>query len=210
MHAGQQFEKYFCSKCQDKLPYLHCQAKCHFDKKKSNYVLCGNMNVDVSPYVSKFKFFFKNACFTMTAWIHVSLLQSKIEMIYFRKMLAIETQHRNATHILDMSCCYQHQRQKYHNENDKICMFIHYMYVDILFPLTKVIPIMFEHVTTHYQTLEIWIGHNAMCYRNFNVFPHALPYIFSQFNMVWGYLQRVTKHYRRIYKKVYTNIFFKK
>ena len=33
-------------------------------------------------------------------------------------------------------------------------MFIHYMYVDILFPLTKAIPIMFERVTTHYQTLK--------------------------------------------------------
>ena len=41
-------------------------------------------------------------------------------------------------------------------------MFIHYMYVDILFPLTKAILIMFEHVTKHYQTLQTWIGHNAM------------------------------------------------
>ena len=32
-------------------------------------------------------------------------------------------------------------------------MVIHYMYVDILFPLTKTIPIMFERVTTHNQTL---------------------------------------------------------
>ena len=29
-------------------------------------------------------------------------------------------------------------------------MFIHYMYADILFPLAKAIPIMFEYVTTHY------------------------------------------------------------
>ena len=29
------------------------------------------------------------------------------------------------------------------------------MLVDILFALTKAIPIMFEHVTTHYQTLPI-------------------------------------------------------
>ena len=40
-------------------------------------------------------------------------------------------------------------------------MFIHYMYVDILFPLTKAVPITFENVTTHYQTLQTWIGHNA-------------------------------------------------
>ena len=30
---------------------------------------------------------------------------------------------------------------------------MHYMYLDILFPLTKAIPIMFERVTTRYQTL---------------------------------------------------------
>ena len=67
-------------------------------------------------------------------------------------------------------------------------MYIHTLYaVDILFSLTKVIPILFEHVTTHHQTLQTWIDHNATCYHNFNALPHALqyvlPYIFSQFNM---------------------------
>ena len=66
-------------------------------------------------------------------------------------------------------------------------MFIHYMYADIRFPLTKAIPIMFERVTTHYQTLWTWIGHYATRYHNFNALPyalpHALPYIFSQFNI---------------------------
>ena len=57
------------------------------------------------------------------------------------------------------------------------------MYVDIIFPLTKAIPIMFECVTTYYQTLKTWIGHSARCYHKFNALPHALPYIFSQFNM---------------------------
>ena len=33
-------------------------------------------------------------------------------------------------------------------------MFIHYVYVDILFPLTKANPIMLERVTTHYKTPE--------------------------------------------------------
>ena len=51
------------------------------------------------------------------------------------------------------------------------------MYVDILFPLTKAIPIMFERVTTHYQTLQTWIGHNATHNHNFNTLPQALPYI---------------------------------
>ena len=61
------------------------------------------------------------------------------------------------------------------------------MYVDILFHLTKAIQIMFERVTTHYQTLQTWTGHNVTRYHNFNALshalPHALPYIFSQFNM---------------------------
>ena len=61
------------------------------------------------------------------------------------------------------------------------------MYIDILFSLTKTIPVMSKRVTTHNQTLQTWIGHNAMCYHNFNAsphaLPHALPYILSQFNM---------------------------
>ena len=78
-----------------------------------------------------------------------------------------------------MSCCYKHQKQRYPNENSKTCIFIQYMYVDIFSPLAKAIPIMFDHVTTHYQTLQTWIGHDATCYHNLN----ALPYIFSQLNM---------------------------
>ena len=69
-------------------------------------------------------------------------------------------------------------------------MYVHTpYYVDIVFPLTKIIPIMFERVTTHYQTLQTWMLHNATCYRNFDVLPHALAYIFSQFNMG---MQRIT------------------
>ena len=82
-----------------------------------------------------------------------------------------------------MSCCHKHQQQRSHHENAKICMFIHYMFVDILFPLTKAIPIMFERVTKHYQTPQTWTGYNATCYHNFNALPHALSYNFSQFNM---------------------------
>ena len=66
-------------------------------------------------------------------------------------------------------------------------MFIHYIYVDILFPQAKAILIIFKRVTKHYQTLQTWISHNATRYHNFNALPHALPhalpYIFSQFNM---------------------------
>ena len=60
-----------------------------------------------------------------------------------------------------MTSCHKHQQQRSQNENIKIFMFIYYMYVDVLFPLTKAILIMFEHVTMHYQTLETWIDHNA-------------------------------------------------
>ena len=41
------------------------------------------------------------------------------------------------------------------------------MYVDILFALIKAIPIMFEGITTYYQTLKTWIGHNARRYHQF-------------------------------------------
>ena len=53
------------------------------------------------------------------------------------------------------------------------------MFADILLLLTKGIPIMFEPVTTHYQTLQTWIRHNATRYHNFKALPHTLPYIFS-------------------------------
>ena len=108
-------------------------------------------------------------------------------MIYFPKQVCVIIIHRNTTHILDMSCCHKHHQQRYHNKNTKICMFIHYLHGDIIFPQTKAILIMFEHVTTHYQTLQTWIDHNATRYHNFNTLPHALPhalsYIFSLFNM---------------------------
>ena len=64
-----------------------------------------------------------------------------------------------------------------------------------------------ERVTTHYQTIQTWIGHNVMRYHNFISLPYALPHallhIFSWSSMVWGYLQRVTTRYRQIDKKIY-------
>ena len=41
-------------------------------QKCQNNVLCGNMNVDVSPYILKRQF--KTTCSTITATIHVGLL----------------------------------------------------------------------------------------------------------------------------------------
>ena len=105
--------------------------------------------MDVPAYIWKFKFFFKNTCSTVIAWIHVGLFWPKSEIIYLPQKVCLIIIHTNTTHILDMSCCHKHQQQRYHNENTKIYMFIHYIYVDILFPLSKAIPNMFERVTTH-------------------------------------------------------------
>ena len=58
-----------------------------------------------------------------------------------------------------------------------------------------------------FQTLQTWIGHSATRHHNFNVLLHMLPYIFSHFNMVWGYLQCVTMRYRQIYKKYILIVF---
>ena len=43
-------------------------------QKYQNDVLCGNMNMDVSPCTLKFNLFLKNVFSTMTARIHVGLL----------------------------------------------------------------------------------------------------------------------------------------
>ena len=69
------------------------------------------------------------------------------------------------------------------------------------------------HYHMHYRPFSLsltWVDHNATRYHNFNMLLHALPYIFSQFSVVWGYLQRVTTRYHQIYKKVYILIFFLK
>ena len=57
-----------------------------------------------------------------------------------------------------------------------------------------------ECVTTHYYTLQTWIGHNVTRY-NVNALPHLLQYIFSEICLVLDYLQRVTI-------VCFTNIFF--
>ena len=43
-------------------------------QKCQNDVLYVNVNVDVSHYILKFKFFFNNTCSTITAWIDAGLL----------------------------------------------------------------------------------------------------------------------------------------
>ena len=42
---------------------------------------------------------------------------------------------------------------------------------------------------TRYRTFSLsltWVGYSAMHYHNFNVLPHTIPYIFTQFSMVLG------------------------
>ena len=107
----------------------------------------------------------------------------KVKWYTFLKMVSLIIINRNITHILDMSCCHKPQQQRCHHENNKICMFINYVYVDVLFSLAKAIAIMLERVIRNNQTLQTWIGHNATRYHNFNALPHALPYIFSQVTM---------------------------
>ena len=100
-------------------------------------------------------------------------------MIYVPKNFCPIIIHKKPTHILDMSYCHKHHQQRYPNENTKICIFMHYMYVDILFPLTKSTTIMSERVVTYCQTLKTWIGHNARRYHKFNALPHALQHALS-------------------------------
>ena len=57
-----------------------------------------------------------------------------------------------------------------------------------------------------FQKLTVTSG-NATRYHHFNALAHALSYIFSQFNMVWGYLQCVTikfieKHILTFFQKL--------
>ena len=82
----------------------------------------------------------------MNAWIHVDLLQLKGETIYLSKrfvqLLLKETHHifQICRSVISLS------NERNHNENIKMCMLIQHTYVDILFLLTKVIPVMFERV----------------------------------------------------------------
>ena len=109
-----------------------------------------------------------------------------------------------------MSCVHKHQQQRYNSENTKKCMFIDYIHVDILFPPTKVIQIMFERVITLYQTL---LHGQAIiqCVTIISMCYHTRYRIFS-FSLAWfgGYLRRVTMRYHQIYKKIHIHIFLEK
>ena len=64
-----------------------------------------------------------------------------------------------------------------------------------------------ERVTTHYQTLQTWIGLNETIYYSLNALPHEWRYFFTEICLVLGYLQHVTTCYHYFFFKN-INIFF--
>ena len=149
-------------------------------------------------YILKFKFFFKNTCFAMTAWIHVGLLESECKMIFLPKQVCLTIIHKNTTHILDISISrigILMEILKY------VCSYT--ICILNFFPSNKSLSNYVERVTTHYQTLQTRIGQNASRYLNLNALPNALR-IFYQLTWFGGYLQRFTTRYHQIYiKNVY-------
>ena len=80
------------------------------------------------------------------------------------------------------------------------------MFEKLSYPSATSILVIFELVTTHYQTLRTWISLNVTHYHNLitllHALPHTLPYIFSEICVVLGYWQRVTTRYRYFFKKI--------
>ena len=108
-----------------------------------------------------------------------------------------------------MPCYHQHLQQRYHNQKANIFIFVHFMHVAILFPLTKAIPIIFECVTTHYQTLQTWIRRAGTHYLNFkalpHALPHALPYIFC--SLTWLSYNAMCHHNFNVFSHVLPYVF---
>ena len=84
---------------------------------------------------------------------------------------------------------------------DRSCCYV--LKVTISFRNSNFSP--FEHVTTHHQTLQTWIGLNVTRYHNLNALPHtlphALPYIVTEISLVLGYSQHVTTRYHHFFLK---------
>ena len=154
--------------------YLHCQAKCHFEKNVK-MMFCVAIWIRMSPLT--YWNLRSSSKILVLQWLLGSMLvyySQKVKWFNFKsrlvQLLFIKTQH--IIYIRPAVISISNKRN--HNQNTKILMFIHYMYVDILFLLKKPIPIMSGRVTIHYQTLWTWIGHNATYYRN--TLPYALPH----------------------------------
>ena len=54
------------------------------------------------------------------------------------------------------------------------------------------------------------LGYNATCYHNFKMLPHALPYIFFKFSMVFGAICNALPRVTVKFIKIYVLIFKKK
>ena len=70
-------------------------------------------------------------------------------------------------------------------------MFIHHIYVDILTPLTKAIIIMFERVTTHYQTLNTFIGYNVIRYHDLTRFHIRYQSLSGTFSLRFAWSEAI-------------------
>ena len=67
-------QKVFLFQMLEKTSIFTLPGKVLLWQKCQNDVLYGSMNMDISPYILKFKFLFKYTCSTITDWIHVGLL----------------------------------------------------------------------------------------------------------------------------------------
>ena len=65
-------------------------------------------------------------------------------------------------------------------------------------------------ISTRYHTFSLSLtpmGHNEMRYHNFNMLPHALLYILSQFSIVWGLF--ATGNGLKLWQSVVLSMFIK-
>ena len=82
--------------------------------------------MDLALYILKSKYLFYNDCLDICWSIVV-----KRETIYLTNRVCLIIIRRNTPNLLDMSCIYKRQQQRYNTENTKIYMLLHYMYLDI-------------------------------------------------------------------------------
>ena len=79
-------------------------------QKCQNDVLCGNMNMDVSPTYWNLN---SSLIILVLRWLlGFILLYCRQKLKYHPKQFWLIIIHNNTTQILDMSCCHKHQQQK--------------------------------------------------------------------------------------------------
>ena len=75
---------------------------------------------------------------------------------------------------------------------------------------TKSLPIIFEHLATHYQALETLIDHNATLYPKLNALPLASPNIFYKICLVWAIVNGMPCVTVKFINDIYIPFFLKK